>query len=617
MSDTPLQAEQPAPAASLPARPTPEEAPAPDLSARQVIGRIVREYLRPYFGMAFFAIGANAIVAATTGALPWLIQQAVDNVFGSQDASMLVWVPLAAIAIMSAGALAEYVGGVVMTSIGQKVVAAVQNDLFERIVRADLAWVQSVHSGRLISSFMTDAVRLRDTMTATAFNLTQNLLKVVALVGAMFYLNPLYALMGVAIIPVAAAFMGRLGRKTRKATRRGLEGTGDLTALVSEALGGFRVVKAYGQEDREIARARDKIASVLAHNMRAVRARVSASPITGVTSSLGVAAVLYFGGMQVQSGAVSLGELMGFLSAMMLTYQPLKAVANQQTVMQEGVAAAARLFPVLDVEPMIVDGPDAQALRVSDGAIRFDNVSFDYGTGIPALQNVCLEIPKDHMVALVGPSGAGKSTLLNLVARFYDVTGGSVTIDGQDVRKVTLASLRQASSLVTQDPFLFDDTVRANIAYGTPDASDRDIQEAARQAAAHDFIMALPDGYETMVGEDGTRLSGGQRQRIAIARAMLKNAPILLLDEATSSLDTASEMQVQEALKTLMKGRTTLVIAHRLSTIMHADQIYVVESGRIVEQGTHDELSQKGGLYQTLYRSQFADGEPVQSPAEA
>jgi subfamily B ATP-binding cassette protein MsbA len=436
--------------------------------------------------------------------------------------------------------------------------------------------------------------------------------------GAMFYMNWKLALLATAIIPLGALYMRKLGRRTRKAARQGMEGTGDLSANISEALGGIRVVKAYGQEEREISRVAKNINDVLHHTMKAARTKAAASPLTEALSGIGIAAVIYFGGMAVIDMHLTAGELMAFISAMMLAYQPLKAVANTQTIMQEGVAAAARVFPILDVEPHIVTAPDAKPLHITDGAIRFENVVFRYADGTEALKGVSIAVPKGHTVALVGPSGGGKSTALNLVPRFYDAASGRITIDGQDVREVTIESLRAASSLVTQEPFLFDDTVRANIAYGRPEASDAEIEAAARNAAAHDFITALPGGYDTRVGEAGLKLSGGQRQRIAIARAMLKNAPILLLDEATSALDTASEFQVQTALGALMKGRTTLVIAHRLSTIKHADNIYVIDGGRIVEQGTHNDLVARGGLYAELSRAQFAqDGNGQPAPEDA
>ncbi|MBO6634641.1 MAG: ABC transporter ATP-binding protein, partial [Parvibaculum sp.] len=424
------------------------------------------------------------------------------------------------------------------------------------------------------------------------------------------------ALIGLTVIPFVALVVRRLGKRTRKAAKLNMEGSGDLTAVISEALKGIRVVKAYDQEKTEIDRAGATIDRVRFHALKAIKSRNMASPITGMLSGIGVAAVIYFGGRSVQMGFLTVGDLGGFLSAMLFAYEPLKKLANTQTLMQEGVAAAVRIFPILDIEPTITVPADARPLKVSAGAIRFENVHFQYGDGTPALNGIDIEIPEGHTVALVGPSGAGKSTILNLVPRFYDPVSGRVLIDGQDVRDVTLPSLRAASSLVTQEPFLFDDTIRANIAYGSPGASDAEIEQAARNAAAHEFIAALPMGYDTMVGEAGFKLSGGQRQRIAIARAMLKDAAILLLDEATSALDTASEMQVQSALTRLMQGRTTLVIAHRLSTIKHAHTICVIDEGRVVEQGTHDELVARGGLYAELSRSQFIS-EPVAQSEKA
>jgi len=578
----------------------------PELTTRFVVGRMAREYLRPHWRLAAVALLASAIVAASTGVLPILIKHALDNIVGS-DGWMLLLVSLVAIVATSVQAVAAYVAKVNMSTIGQYIVAEIQRRMFGRIMHADLAWVSGTHSGRFISGFLYDASRVRDSITTTVIDLGQNLLTVIALIAAMFYLNWKLALMGTAVIPFVAILVRQLGRRSRKAAKQTMQGSGDLSAVISEALGGIRVVKAYDQEETEIARASRSIEEVLRHSLRAVRSRAAASPVTGILSGFGIAAVIYFGGRSVQTGLLTVGDLAGFLSAMMLAYEPLKKLATTQTLMQEGVAAAIRVFPILDIEPGIRAPADAGPLKVSDGAIRFEDVHFHYGDGTPALNGVSIEVPKGHTVALVGPSGAGKSTILNLVPRFYDPSAGRVLIDGQDVSKVTLPSLRSASSLVTQEPFLFDDTIRSNIAYGSPQASDAEIEEAARNAAAHEFILALPAGYDTRVGEAGFKLSGGQRQRIAIARAMLKNAAILLLDEATSALDTASEMQVQKALTRLMEGRTTLVIAHRLSTIKHAHNIYVVDGGRVVEQGTHAELVAQGGLYAELSRSQFID----------
>lgn len=581
----------------------------PSLTTMETVRRMTGGYLKPHAALILTAVLANALVAATTGILPFLIEQTAQLILVEKRQDMLLLIPLAALGIQLLKALATYGSNVIMNFVGQRMVSAIQVQLFSRLMTADLGWIQQTHSGRFISTFMTDVIRLRDATAQSIINLTRHLLTLIVLIGYMYYLDWLMALMATGIIPFAAVLMQRLGRKTRKATNKGLEETGSLSTLIAEALSGIRVVKAYGQEDREIDRASSTINRVLEHMMSSVRAKAAASPFTEALTGVGIAAVIYYAGLQAQTGDMTAGSFIGFMAAVMLAYQPLKAVANQQTLLQEGVAAASRLFPILDVEAKIEDRPDATELVVSKGAIDLSNVTFLYDDGTKALDNVSITVPAGKTVALVGPSGAGKSTILNLVPRFYDVSTGSVTVDGQDLRSVTLASLRNASALVTQEPFLFDDTVRANIAYGQPDATDADIEEAARNAAAHDFIATLPNGYDTHVGEAGLKLSGGQRQRIAIARAMLKNAPILLLDEATSSLDTASELQVQTALQTLMEGRTTLVIAHRLSTIMHADNIYVIDNGQVVEEGTHAQLVEQGGLYADLSRSQFSQGE--------
>ena len=596
-------------------RKAPDPRPADQLRTIDVLRRTARDYLMPNWRLVALALGASAVVASTTGILPYLIQKVFDEVLDKKDMQMLVLIAGGTVAVSAFKGVAAYTANITKNEIGQKIISSIQTRMFARIMKADLAWISGTHSGRFISSFMADASRVRDTVTMSVIDFTQNLLTVVALMGGMFFMNWKLALLGCSVIPFGLIYMRKLGRKTRKAARKGLEGTGDLSASISEALGGIRVVKAYGQEDREIDRVSKTITTVLHHMMAGFRAKAKASPLTESLSGVGIAGVIYFGGVAVIDSHLTKGQLMAFLSAMMLAYQPLKSVANTQTIMQEGVAAAARVFPILDIEPAIVASAGAKPIELADGAIRFEDVHFVYGDGTPALKGVSIDIPRGHTVALVGPSGGGKSTILNLVPRFYDPASGRVTIDGQDIRDVTIASLRQSIGLVTQEPFLFDDTVRANIAYGRPEASDAEIERAARNAAAHDFITALPKGYDTRVGEAGMKLSGGQRQRVAIARAMLRNAPILLLDEATSALDTASELQVQSALAALMKGRTTLVIAHRLSTIKHADAIYVIDGGRVVEKGTHGALVAQGGLYAELSRTQFEQDEPDEAPA--
>jgi len=617
-----------------------------ELKTTTAVRRVAIEYLYPYRWHILIAVAANLVVGAVGPALPFLLQQTIDLLFVSGPADggqidfpvadsglfsgiefqtsldILPFIAGAAALVMIVRAFATYISNIYMAGISQRLVSSMQRNLFEKIIWSDLGWVQLTHSGRFISTFLNDVTRLESAMSQTIINMTRHLIMLIGLLAYMIYLDWLLTILATCVGPLIVVFLRRLGKRTRKATSKNLNETAALSSLISEALKGIRVVKAYGREAHETERAQQTILQVLHHRMKAVRARAAASPLTEAFSGIGFAAVIYYAGYQGGIGAMTSGEFMGFGAALLLAYQPLKAVANQGTVLQEGAAAAARIFPILDEKAEIADAPDAKALDIVSGEVRLENVTFHYRDGTPALHNVDIEVPRGQTVALVGPSGAGKSTILNLVPRFYDASEGRVLIDGQDVRDVTLESLRGASALVTQEPFLFDETIRANIAYGRPEASDAEIEQAARAAAAHDFIMQLSGGYNSIAGEGGLKLSGGQRQRIAIARAMLKNAPILLLDEATSSLDTASEQQVQEALRTLMKGRTTLVIAHRLSTIMHADCIYVIDDGRVLEKGTHEELLAKGGLYAELYQTQFTqesapEAEEASSAAEA
>ena len=575
-----------------------------------LIERMLRSYLRPYLPLLGLSIVANVIVAATTGALPWFIQMAIDEVFNGKNETMLLLIPVGVIAVSIIKSLATYASNVIMNFVGQGSTANLQRDLFARLMRGDLAYVSTQHSGAYISIFMNDATRLRDTVSGTIIAFARHLLTIVALIAFMFTINWHLALIyTIIVVPMGLVSMRRLGKVTRSASRQGLEETSELSTFIVESLTGLRIVKAYGQEDQQISRARATIDRVLDYTMRALRARAAASPAIEGLAGFAVGAIIYVGGYQSMQGNLTAGEFMGFITALLAVYQPLRSVANIQTILQEGVSAGTRVFSILDQKDAILDTPNAKPLKIENGEISFDQVSFQYaGRDIPALNDVSIHVPAGKTVALVGQSGSGKSTLLNLVLRFFDVSGGQIQIDGQDIRSVDLNSLRRATALVTQDPFLFDDTIANNISYGKQDFSQADIEQAAKQAAAHEFIADMPEGYQTRVGESGLRLSGGQKQRIAIARAMLKDAPILLLDEATSALDTASEQKVQTALTQLMKGRTSLVIAHRLSTIMHADEIFVMREGQVVEHGTHTQLLDKRGVYADLYERQFDNG---------
>ncbi len=572
-------------------------------SSSKLLHRLLAEQVRPHLGSLGLALTAMIVVAAMTAATAWLLKPAIDQVFTARDPYWTVMIPVAVVIVVVIKGVATYFEGTLMTRFGEQVIADTQIRLYSHLIRADLAWLHDMHSGRLISSFLFDATLLREAVTKALTGMVKDSLSLIFLTGVMFSMNWQLALIVCVIFPFVGLSTRRLGKKARKNSAKGQQETGRLTTILSETFEGARMVKAYGMEQREIERARASVDTRLSHVMKVVRARAAASPTTEALGGIAVAVVIYIGG---SSETLTLGTLTAFIYAALTAYQPLKSLATMQTAMQEGLAAADRIFTILDIKPTITEREDAEALRVNGGEIRLDAVSFRYATDKAALNNVSLVVPPGKKAALVGASGAGKSTLLNLVPRFYDVTEGSVKIDGQDVRDVTLSSLRRSVALVSQELTLFDDTIRANIAYGRPEASQAEIENAARHAAAHDFIMALPQGYDTPVGENGVKLSGGQRQRVAIARAMLRDAPILLLDEATSALDTESERLIQVALSELMRGRTTLVIAHRLSTVIDADVIFVLDHGRLVEQGTHAELLARNGAYARLYATQFA-----------
>lgn len=543
------------------------------------------------------------IEAAATAANAWLMQPALDKIFVEHDAYWLYVIPAAVIAVAVVKGIASYLQGTMMADVGQTIIAETQIEMHAHLMKADLAWLHRVHTGKLVASFLYDANLLREAVSTALTGMVKNALSLAFLAAVMFYQHLQLAMVTALVFPVVILYSRKLGRRARKGSTKSQEETGRLTTILSETFEGARLVKAYGMEEAETARTRESILLRLKHMMRVIRARNAASPATEALGGIAIAAAIFFGGLQAMAGTATLGSFASFITALLLAYQPLKALANLNTSLQEGLAAAQRLYDVLDTEPAIKDRPDAKPLAVAGGMVQFERVSFAYDDARPVLNDLSLTVAAGSKVALVGASGAGKSTILNLIPRFYDVTGGAVLIDGQDVRAVTLASLRGAIALVSQELTLFDDTVKANIAYGKRDASPAAIVKAAEAAQAHEFITALPEGYDTVVGENGVKLSGGQRQRVAIARAMLRDAPILLLDEATSALDAEAEAKVQTALRELMRGRTSIVIAHRLSTVLDADLILVIDQGRIVEQGRHADLLASGGAYARLYAS--------------
>jgi subfamily B ATP-binding cassette protein MsbA len=591
-----------------------------------IVSRVAGHYLRHQRGPLALAIFFMAIYALCTAALAWLLGPATKVLFGAgamayapaaSDSGLAtalfaggkaIWtLPAAVVVILWTRALAYYVQQSRMDSIGERVVTAAQRDMFHALVRRDLASLNAVHSGTFVSNFLYDATLMRDAISRGVAAVALEAVQLIALVAVMIYADWQLMVIGIVALPGVAWAMGKIGSSIKRTTQRNMEQTGGLSTTITEALDGRRVIKAYGLEDHVTRLAETRLTERLNQLVKLAKRRASAVPVTDIFSGIVSAAVVFYALYQTAHGMIAADQFITFMGAMLLAQQPVRNLSQVYTIASSGITAAHRVFDVIDATPEIVDAKHAEDLVVhhapAGGGVTFKNVSFAYAAdaAVPAVRGVDIEVKPGSKVALVGPSGSGKTTLFNLLLRFYDVNDGVIAVDGHDIRDVTLASLRQSMALVTQEPILFDESVATNIALGRPGASRADIEQAARDAAAHDFITALPDGYDTRVGEGGLKLSGGQRQRIAIARAMLRNAPILLLDEATSALDTESERQVQDALTRLMKNRTTIVIAHRLSTVADADVLYVLDRGRVVESGSHTELMALGGLYMRLY----------------
>ncbi len=546
------------------------------------------------------------ISALTATATAFVMKPIIDEVFFDKNPEYVIYTTLAVVCIFAARGFATYGQTIVMDWVGTRVVADIQKDLFKKLVFADLAWFHDNASGSLISRFVFDTNYLKTVATQTLVVMTKDSLTAIFLIGSLFYYDWKMALFILIVLPPGTLAIRQLGKRSRKASSKVLEQTADFSSFLEENFQGIRVVKAYDRETQAVQQGDSVIEDRFKIQFKALRIEASSGPIVETLAGFLIAGVIFYGASNVIEGETTPGTFFAFITAIMLAYQPIKSVAKLFPRMQTGLAAAQRIFTLMDIKHKVVDKPDAAPLEFHRGEVEFKNVNFAYHPDEVVLKDISLRLGAGKRIALVGPSGGGKSTILNLIPRFYDVNGGDILVDGQSIRDVTIASLRQKIALVSQDVFLFDDTIRANIAYGRDDVSDDEIIEVAKSAAVHDFVSALPKGYDTLVGSHGVRLSGGQKQRISIARAMLKDAPILLLDEATSALDTESERKIQVALKHLMKGRTSLVIAHRLSTILDADVINVVVAGEIVESGPHDQLLKKEGVYADLYNHQFS-----------
>ncbi len=574
-----------------------------------LVKRLFNDYVRSYKFYIAMAVICMVFAAATTAANAWIMQPVLDDVFLDKNKDMLMILPIAVLIIAIVRGFSEFGQSVLMLLVGQRTIGDIQKDMYASLMKADLSFFHNNPSGNLVARFISDVNRLRHSVTTTLTGIAKDTLTLIFLVALMFYRDWELASIAFLIFPLAIYPITRIGRMMRKISAATQNKIGEFSTLLNQTFQGSRQVKAYGMEGYEGERARDYIDEITRLIFKSSRRSTILRPILDALGGIAVAGVVLYGGIKVIDGETTPGTFFSFLTAFFLAYRPLKSLAGLNTVLQDGLASAERLFRILDIEPKIQDRDNSKTIENVKGTIEFKNVEFAYENKDYILKKISLLIPRGKKIALVGPSGAGKSTILNLIPRFFEVEKGQVEIDGIDIKEIKIGSLRSSMALVSQEINLFDDTIRSNIAYGKLDSSEEEIIAAAKKSASHDFITKLPNGYNTTVGEHGVKLSGGQRQRIAIARAMLKNAPILLLDEATSSLDTESERYVQEALLELMKNRTTLVIAHRLSTVINADTIYVIDSGKIAESGTHLELLKNEGVYSRLYTQQFAEQE--------
>jgi subfamily B ATP-binding cassette protein MsbA len=569
------------------------------------------QYVKPYRMKLVLAMLCMVFVALSTAASAWLVQPAMDKIFIDKDMRMLFLIPAFIVGLYLLKGMFYYGQAYLMSFVGQRIVADLREKLYHHLQYLSLSFFTKTPTGILISRLTNDVTLIQGAVSSALTSVLRDSFTIITLTVVVFYRDWKLACIAAIILPLAAIPIVKFGQKLRKFSIKGQIRMGFITSLLQETISGNRIVKAFTMEDyesRRFSEENDQFFNVL---MKRQKIRALSSPVVEALGGMGIAVIVVVGGYAVINGNSTPGTFGSFLAALVLLYKPFKSLSMVNDIVQGGLAAGSRVFELMDTTPEIMDADGAVPLNVISDSIKFEHVSFKYEDEM-VLKDINLEVKVGEVMALVGMSGAGKTTLVNLIPRFYDIDEGRITIDGKDIRTLTIKSLREHIGIVTQQTILFNDTVRNNIAYGDITRSEEEIAEAAKAANAHGFIEKLPLGYDTIIGERGLRLSGGERQRISIARALLKNAPILILDEATSSLDSESEYQVQVALERLMANRTVFLIAHRLSTIRNAHRILVIDNGRIVEEGTHDELLAMNRIYKRLYQMQFRDdGETV------
>jgi subfamily B ATP-binding cassette protein MsbA len=570
-----------------------------------LIKRIFRTQVKKYIPELSLTFIFIILTSLTTAATAWLLEPAIKEIFENKNLKMLYLIPVAIILTFIIKAFAIYGTKIVTIKVGIKIIKNIQTLMAKKFLLSDISHITKKHSGRYLSNFTSDTGVLYGVLTGVVVTLFKESFTLIALLGLMFYHDWQLSLLAIIMIPVAAFSSKNLGKKMGKKVNVSLEASDKFMKFLSEMIKGSWLIKIYQKEEEELKR----ISMVIDERFKAIRkveqTRLGAGPIMEIISAIAIAIVVFFAGYRSMQGAITLGEFVSFLAALMLAYQPVRALAGINIGIQEGIAAAKRIYEIIDQKNEIYHDENAPSLKLSTASIEFKNISFTYPDGTHALKNLSAKIEGGTKVGLVGISGSGKTTFLNLIPRFFHLKNGSIFIDNQNINDINLNSLRKEISLVSQDVILFDDTIKANILYGNAFASNEEIIEACKFAAAQDFVEKLPNKYETIIGENGIKLSGGQKQRLSIARAILKNSSIILLDEATSSLDSESESVIQKAIENLTKNKTTIIIAHRLSTVMNCDKILVFENGQIIEEGKHEFLVNNSSTYKKLYEKQI------------
>jgi len=572
----------------------------------EILNRVYKDYTKKFLPQILIAGFFSILVAGSTSSIAWLLDPAIKKIFIEQDQTLILLIPLIIIVAFATKGLSLYFAKTTMISVGEEIKKILQADMLKSFIEADTEFIESKHTGKYVSNLTFDVTKITNLLTNALLNLFKDSLTLIGLLCVMFYQNWKLSLIAIIMIPLASAAAKKLGKRVEKVTTQAQEQSGFLTTYLIEIFKNHKLIKIFQRENYENLRADKHINELKEKEKKIGIVFVRATPIMEILTGIMIAILIFYSGKLVIKNEIDVNNFFSFLAAMMLAYQPVRSLATLNLAVNQGLSAAKRILPVIDNERKIFDAPDSYDLNLTEGNVEFKNINFKYNSKeTQVLNSINIMIKGGKMTSIVGHSGAGKSTVLNLIPRFYDSSSGDIIIDGKSIYKTKISSLRKNISLVSQDTTLFDDTIKNNIAYANLNANDDEILKVAKLSYADEFINQLPQKYETLIGENGVRLSGGEKQRLSIARAMLKKSKIILLDEATSSLDAETESKIQKAIGMLTKDRTTLVIAHRLSTVLNSDKIYVIDSGKIIDQGKHQELIQNSKIYKNFYEKQI------------